>query len=254
MSGLRRAFTMIELMVVVILACLVLGPAWTIFRAGSKTSLQGMQQIELVLDARKILHQIHIDLKNACYPIPDGDSSFRFGDIVSEYRLSSTTQDKTRYSFLSFPLHSELDKTVSANQTTALAPRYASKLIYRLTKAKRGPFLILTREEKLPNALGGNGKFKVTVLSRRVNYFSIKEVELKAKIGKNQFFYQIKLQLAEAREQAKLSQIKEGKLIENRTEGLIIGDFYDVVYPEFFSALWNQENMNRNWHSLIQGP
>ncbi|MFZ2959362.1 MAG: prepilin-type N-terminal cleavage/methylation domain-containing protein [Candidatus Ozemobacteraceae bacterium] len=253
MKNARRAFTLIEIMMVLILACLILGPAWAIFRSGSRTSLQGIQQIELVLEGRRVLRQMHNDLKNACFAIPDANYSFQFGDILAEYQPSPVSQDGTTYGFLSFPLHTDENTTVSANET-AVAPRYASKILYRLTKSKLDPFLILTREEELPAALGGGSKPILRVLSRRVNYFSLKEVEQKSLIGKNQFFYQIKLQLAEAREPRRLNQILEGKLIENRSEGLIIGDFFDVVFPAFFSALWNQENMNRNWHSPIQGP
>lgn len=243
-----KAFTLIEIMMVILLSALILGPAYSIFKSGSQTSLQGMQQIELVQEGRRLLRLIHNDLKTACFPIPNGPYTFSFSSLLTVTKASANTQAGTNYTFLIFPLHCDIDQAVSANQT-AKAPRIVNRLEYFLNSQPGSPFLSLTRTETPVQ-----GAMSKKILSTRVNYFSIREVEFQSPVGKIQFLYEVTLQLAEARQPKDLMKVPPGAIITNKSTGLIIGDFFDVISNDFFTALWNQDYMNHNWHTGIEGP
>ena len=68
-----------------------------------------------------------------------------------------------------------------------------------------------------------------------------------------QFYYLITLQLIDVlhasdyKDKNNLGQ----KLRENQKD-IILADFYDVVYPEYFNALWNDKRLNQNWHTELK--
>ena len=245
----RRGFTLIELMMVIALSVIVLTPAYRIFKGSSQASLQGMHQIEMVQEGRRIIHQIHNDLKLACKDFSKQAVEHRFTDILPPGQPA----DPNRYSFLSFPQHGEVSDAVSNKVPSGQAPRYVNRITYYLEPSGTGgnPFSKLIREEVVHPALPGASTGR-KVLSERVNFFSIRPVEIQNKVGTNQWFYNVTLQLGEVRN-PNIVKGTQGP-VPAKMAGVMISDFFDVVYPEFFAALNNQEFMGRNWYTSIDGP
>lgn len=253
---LNRAFTMMEIMVVVLLSMLVIVPAWRIFKSSSQSSLQGVHQIEMVMEGRRLLRQIHNDLKSACLPMENEVQIFTFYDLFNFHAPSQISQAGSSYDFLVFPMHAEIRDAVSEAITSGLSPRYVNRVIYRLEAQRDSPFLKLIREEKTHPGLRG-GPAGAKVLTDKVNFFRIDAVPIQFPVAggaKDQWFFNVTLQLAQAREPKDLTKVPSGNTIMNRTQGLIIADFYDVVYSEHFTAFWNQDFMGRNWHTVMDLP
>ena len=250
---LRRGngFTLVEAVLVAGLSTLILLPAYQIFQSGLNTSVQGMHQIEMVLEARRIIKQIHADLKSSCIELAP-TVRYTLLDFLTTTRPSATSLEGTTFTFNAFPLHIEQEKAVSAAERTGVANRLASRITYRFEKTS-GPFFRLIREEKANPLLGGN--IQKQVLTERCNLLNIVPTEIQTTKGSNQWFFVVTLQLAETRFPAEIqAQMAAGGLIPNRTKGLMIADFFDVVGSEFFQAFWNQEYMNRNWHTGVRTP
>jgi hypothetical protein len=103
------------------------------------------------------------------------------------------------------------------------------------------------REEKF------NGKTRKQVLSERVNFFEIKPIMLQPQ-GKNQYYYLVTLQLLDAVHAKDMEGQITGDKITDQVQDVILADFYDVVYPEFFHSMWNQVRVNPNWHTPLKAP
>ena len=244
-------FTLVEAVLVAGLSTLILLPAYQIFQSGMNTSVQGMQQIDMVLEARRIIKQLHADLKSSCIEL-DPTIRYTLRDFLRTTRPSAASLEGTTFTFDAFPLHTELEKAVSTAEHTGVASRLANRITYRFEKTG-GPFFRLIREE-LVNPLLGGGVQK-QVLTERCNLLNVMPTEIQTTKGSNQWFFVVTLQLAETRFPAEIqAQMAAGGLVPNRTKGLMIADFFDVVASEFFQALWNQEYMNRNWHTGVRTP
>ncbi|MBF0409412.1 MAG: prepilin-type N-terminal cleavage/methylation domain-containing protein [Candidatus Riflebacteria bacterium] len=249
----NTAFTLMELVVVIFMSGILIIPAYRIFSETSKTSIQGMQQIDMVLEGRRIIQQLRNDIKLSCIILPASEAQYSFTDFIKVVGHSASTLVGTKFSFLSFASHGELDKVVSAGVSTGQCIKCANEITYSLESGTPGnPFLVLSRTERVhPKAGGGEQK---RILSRRINYFAINPVEIQSPGGRNQWFFNITLQLAEARQPEDLVNLSRNGMILNRQKGIMITDFFDLVCPTYFSAMWNQRFSNRNWHTIIQEP
>jgi hypothetical protein len=98
-----------------------------------------------------------------------------------------------------------------------------------------------------------NGKTSKRVLTNRVNFFEIKPIMLQPQ-GKNQYYYMVTLQLIDSVHPSEMKGTTPGSKISDTQQGVILADFYDVVYPEFFHSMWNQVRSNPNWHSPLRAP
>ena len=246
----HSGFTLVEVLVVAGLMVLLLGPIFILLRSGSKTALQGMLQVQTTLDARRIIKQVHSDLKLACVPMGGGALSFGFNQILQE----SGTAPEFSYSFLSFPLHTEIREAVPA-PGSGISPRRASRITYKLEKLTDPgkPYLRLSRIETYhPDVPPGN-RTESRILSERVNFFEIRPVELQQS-GRNQFYFWVTLQLVDSGGKQATYEPLQRLSATDGMKDVQIADFFDLVYPEFFHAFWNQEAINRNWHSQIVGP
>ncbi len=94
------------------------------------------------------------------------------------------------------------------------------------------------------------------MLTERVNYFRIQPWEIPdpSRPGSRQFVWWVTLQVVDIDPSQRTPPTPSGDLWADRGKGLIIADFYDVVYPEFFNAFWRQPLINRNWHTVIEEP
>ncbi|HMM61173.1 MAG TPA: hypothetical protein PKC25_13690 [Candidatus Rifleibacterium sp.] len=45
-----------------------------------------------------------------------------------------------------------------------------------------------------------------------------------------------------------------GTRLDELQKDVILADFFDVVYPEFFHSVWNQTRVIPNWHSQLKLP
>ncbi|MBF0544128.1 MAG: hypothetical protein HQM08_06835 [Candidatus Riflebacteria bacterium] len=249
----ESAFTLMEIIVVAVISILLLIPAYKIFRNSSETSLHGLQQIDLVMEGRRIIKQIRNDLLSACIILPLTNTQYSLMDFLQVSGGSATSMEGTTFTFLAFPSHGDLKQAVSEGSTTGYCIKCANEISYTLEATEPGnPFLTLNRQEKVNTRLGGGTQSRV--LSKRINYFTIRPVEIQTTNGRNQWFFNITLQLAEQGNQNNQKSFQKNTLIQSRQSGIMIADFFDVVCPYFFSEIWNQTLTNRNWQTLIQGP
>ncbi|MBF0407197.1 MAG: hypothetical protein HQM10_07580 [Candidatus Riflebacteria bacterium] len=247
-------FSLPEILVVAMLGVMLAVPGYRIFRGSSQASLQGIQQLDMVSEGRMIIRLLHNDLKTACIALSEKDTQYSFVDYVKATGVGGTSIAGTVYKFLSFSSHVSPDDAASARSTSGLGIKCANEISYSIKQSEKPdmPFYILTRTEKVHPKLGGETKERI--LSRRVNFFSIQAVELQTTEGKNQWFFNITLQLAEARNPANLKNLSKNGPVLNMQSGMMITDFFDVVCPTMFASMWNRNYANRNWHTLIQAP
>lgn len=247
MSGMtvheRKAFTLVEIMIVAICLALLLGPIFLVLRSSTKTSLKGMMRIDTTLEARRVIKQVYADLKMACFPLPY-NSVYNFDNVM---QVGGTPPCNT-YSFLSFPIHQKLEN-IFASQLSGVNYRDVSEITYRVEKGKNAdnPFLTLYRDESF------GGKIHTRILSDKINFFEIKPIMLQP-YGKNQFYFLVTLQLIDALHPSELQGRTAGTKLDQLQKDVILADFFDVVYPEYFHAAWNQVRSNPNWHSQIRQP
>ena len=67
-----------------------------------------------------------------------------------------------------------------------------------------------------------------------------------------QFYYQITLQLIDVLHASDYDKKKIGEKLRQNQKDVILADFYDIVYPEYFNALWNDKRLNQNWHTELK--
>ncbi len=238
----RTGFTLVEIMIAAICLTIILGPIFMILRSGTDTSLKGMMRIETTLKARSILQQVYADLKMACFALPYG-SDYTFDILLTK---SGTVPNYT-YSFMSFPIHQKYN-SIFESPTDGINYRIPSQITYRVENGddQNLNFKKLIREEVF------EGKTTRTVLSENVNFFEIKEILMEVD-GKDQFYYLITLQLIDVLHASDMKNKKSGEKLRENQKDVILADFYDIVYPEYLHALWNDKRLNPNWHTQIKG-
>ncbi len=253
----RAAFTMVELIIVACCAALLLGPIFMLLKSGSTNSRMGMLKIETTLESRRILKQIHRDLKLAVIPLSHiwspGQVAFpAFTDILRE----EGTPPLLQYSFYSYPIHAPLsdgtadDIIHNRGSKTGFSPRNMAKITYNIEKkaGSDSPFMVLKRFEDY------NGQRREQTLSERVNYFRIKIIPMTPPGTKNQYFFFVTLQLIDSLNRTDM----EGKIAESDINmqkadakgKIVLADFFDMVYPEYFHAFWNHPQTNPSWHTF----
>ena len=70
--------------------------------------------------------------------------------------------------------------------------------------------------------------------------------------GRNQYYYLITLQLVDVLHAKDIIGKKTGEKLRENQKDVVLADYYDVVYPEFFRALWNVKKFCPNWHIQIK--
>jgi len=250
----RSGFSLMEVLVGLMLAMVLMIPVYSIFTSGSQQSLQGIQQIEMVMEGRRILRRIRLDLKSACLVLPAGAGYYSFPEIMRRTKGAASSLEGTTFTFLSFPSQGDLGAIVTPGVVTGPVFKCANEISYSIVPSDQpgGHFLCLIRRERFHPKLGGDVQTKV--LSKRLNYFDIQPVEIQSPAGRNQWFFNVTLQLAAARKPHTMQQLPEAGRLLDRQQGLLLADFFDVVCPVTFHNAWNQVLVNRNWNCSIQGP
>lgn len=254
-TGRGRGFTLIEMMLVLLCMFLLLGPIWRILRSGTQMSLKGMLQVETTLEARRIIRQVYTDLKSACIRF---DGSQRVDLEFDQVVVKAGDPPAQALSFLAFPSHGSVTDAVPG-APGGVALRRASRITYTLEKSQKPdkPFMRLTRTEAFhpdhPLAKQFPGGKQSRVLSEKVHYFALTPRTYETG-GQSLYYFWITLQLADSLQARNLPTNQIGSPMIQRPQGVIIADFFEVVYPEYFNSLIGRNGFNLNWHSGVVGP
>lgn len=250
----RSGFSLIEIVSVVLLLGLSMGAIMQTLRAGTRQSLKGMQQIEVSLEARRILQRLQVDLKSACLET----CQIAAIDInIAELLQQSGTFPRNSYTFLSFPLNGTIGDVIPTAGEASPAFRRASRVTWRLEPGSdpRRPLLRLIREEVFhpDHSQSKTGSNRLSrVMSERVNFFAIQPYQVTS-AGQSNWYFWVTLQLGDAITR-NTSSFTPGQALPEKREDLVMADFYDIVSPDFFNAVWKYTELNRNWYTGVQGP
>lgn len=248
-----RGFSLAELLIVVGCLMLILVPSFRILQMGTRSSLQGMLRVDTTLEARRILRQIQKDLKASCFPISVGSA----GELSIDSILKTSEPVPQEYVFFAFPSLGSPEQFVK--EGPLIVNRQVSKIRYLLRKGGNPgkPFQQLIREEWFskghPLAAEFPGGCRRSILSERVNFFRIspREFQTPAPYFTHSVFW-ITLQLVDSLKAGTLDGESPGETWKTPAPGLVLADFYDVVYPEFFNSLQDWSFMNRNWYNSLE--
>jgi len=247
-------FSLVEIVSVVLLLGLSMGAIMQTLRAGTRQSLKGMQQIEVSLEARRILQRLQNDLKSACF---ETNQIAAIDISVTAMLQQSGTFPRNAYSFLSFPLNGTVADVIPTAADASPAYRRASRVTWRLEPGPdpRRPLLRLIREEVFhpEHSQAKTGSPRLSrVMSERVNYFAIQPYQVTSG-GQSNWYFWVTLQLGDAITR-NTGSFTPGQPLPEKREDLVMADFYDVVSPDFFNAVWKFTELNRNWYTGVQGP
>ena len=249
----RKAFTLVEIMIAITCLAIIVIPVYSVLRSGSQTSLKGMKRVETTLEARKILKQVYADLKMLCFNFQDDlDSSKTYSFDDTLYTNNKTIPDTVIYSFNTFPSNQELDEIFDGrieDGDLKANTRNINHIKYTIESNdnQNNPCYKFVREVTF------KGKTTKKVLSERVNYFEIKPISVYGN-GKMQYYYYVSLQLIDTiNNQSQIKNVHNigEQLTAEHDNNIILADFFDVVYPEYFHAAWNQSKVVPNWHNII---
>ncbi|NLI79767.1 MAG: hypothetical protein GX442_25395 [Candidatus Riflebacteria bacterium] len=244
-----QGVTLVELMLAVLLMGLLLAPLFLTFHSSTRTSLRGVRQIDQVMEGQRLLKRLREDLRAACLVLPEQTGQVRFDDLVEIE--TATDSAATSISFLRFPLPVPVDKAISADRRSGPAPRLASRVTYRAEPLPDGAGgLQLSRRESFHPALGLAPM--EAILTRNLNFFRVAPLTITDSAGTSRKFFQITMQLVSTRDGRPLPATPPAGTPQQ--EGLLIADFYDLVCPDFFAALWRAPCQGRSWYSGLARP
>ncbi len=239
----KKAFTLIEIIIATALAAIIGIALFTLYRGGVKSSLTGVVNLEMLAEGRKILAQVHDDLKHSGIPF-HGGFSVSFNDLLHVDFSENRGLEGAEFVLLRFKPEPEFVKTGLPSPDHLLRPLLNVK--YRLEAMENSDLLKLIRES-------GNdaGPAKVKVLSDRISFFRIAPVRVVSTGAGENWFWNVSLQLSQHTENIGQTRPENG----TQTRGANSLTFYDVVYSEFFNAVNNHRHSPRNWHTgLIYTP
>jgi len=233
----KHAFTLVEILIVILITGLTMGPVYLIYRSGMKSSMSGIVSLEIQSEGERLLLQIYDDLKNSCIPF-DGTFTLKFSDMVQVEHPDTSSLTGLKYTFYSFMRN---DAKLLPAVTSGKALRATRKICYSIETTDNPRLFALYRTEQT-KADGDNKR----LLSSRIIFFQIAPVSIPSGIDdSHQFFWQVTLQLAELPKNLQTG----GAIVANKSQGIIIADFYEVVSSDFFNNTLNFPFANRNWYS-----
>jgi prepilin-type N-terminal cleavage/methylation domain-containing protein len=238
----NSGFSLLELLIVLTLIGLITVPAYRIYVSGMKSSLSGIVSLEIQTEGEKILMQVRDDLRNSCFPY-EGAVEFSFDSFLTITPGSGPSLAGTSYSCYRFGKNEV--QMISSLPQAGKANRPVERITYRLKSSSQPHLHLLTR------AIGEDGP--EVVLSKRVNFLQVVPVQLEQGStldGNSQWFWNVYFQLADL---PKDLPVTGGPLLANRSKGIIIADFYDIVSSDFFSCAWNFRWSPRSWHAGLRG-
>ena len=237
----RHAFTLVELMIACICLTLIIGPVFILLRSGTNTSLKGMLRLDTTVKARNVLQQIYADLKMACFKLPE-EENYSFNSILTR----GGDAPNYTYKFYSFPIHQKYSD-IFENPDEGVNNRIPTLITYRI-EGNSAPYKLIREEQFKDNRPTSK------ILSENINFFEIKDIGITTNVDNNkmQFYYQITLQLIDVLHASDYDNKTIGEKLRNSPKDVILADFYDIVYPEYFNAIWNDNRLNQNWHTELK--
>jgi len=236
----KNAITLVEMMITVALTAIISISAFTLYRGGLQSSLSGVVNLDMLNEGRKVIAQIHTDLKHAGIPY-HGAFSLSFNDLLQVDFSKNRGLEGAEFSLLRFKNDPEFVRNDLPAQDYLLRPLISVK--YRLEKVNNSDLLRLVREvNQNPNHPGSR------VLSERVSFFRIAPVQISTPGSVDAWFWNISLQLSQRSDTANGKEPEKPE--KTRGEGSL--DFYDVVYSEFFNAVNNYRHSPRNWNTGLK--
>lgn len=251
----RTGITLVETLFVVLLAGVLLLMMSRIFRASSRASSQGFQQIDMVMEGQRIMKQVRADLESACITTASVSPELGCLPWMQASQENERSLSGTRWTMLVFPAHGPLETIMEGGPSSGSQTIRLDRVTYSLqsASASRQPFLQLIRTEQ--SDLRGGPFLIRKELSSRVQMFALQPVKVADSRGQSQWFFQVTLQLAEARDPAATSGSLPGEPVLNRTSGLMMADFFDLVCPTAFEATWNDPYLVPDWYPVFRkGP
>lgn len=242
----RKAFTMVEMIVVVGIMSLVLIPTYRILSHGSKSAIDGVSRGGIILEGQQILGQVKSDLNSTCFVYSDGNER-----TINNLFKEKITVTEITYSFLSFSGGKANEKVVSTTFGPE-SPRRLNEIEYKLISRKNSPFKTLERTLRLhPKNDSFGGKHVITkVLSNKVNFFEINPVTVTS-CGVSRSFFRISLLLFDKKEGQKIEVGADGSVDGNK---VFIADFSATVSPIILNTILDNPGLNRNWYTDTESP
>jgi hypothetical protein len=233
----RKGISIIEVMIALMVTTVIAGPLLYLYQSGLKSSTSGVVSIDMLGEGRRICTQIHDDLKNSCIPYRGG-FSMRFSDLLEADFSRADGLSGAEYRLYRHTAAPELIKKDIDGQKMLLRP--IMHVRYRLEKRQNSDLLKLVRIESSDGA-----PERIKVLSERISFLKIQPVKV-SEGGEQGFLWNVKLQLAYVPESM---QAGFAFNVTDRSRGILINDFYDVVYSDFFKSVSQNPLAPRNWHT-----
>jgi len=233
----RKGISIIEVMIALAVTTVIAGPLLYLYQSGLKSSTSGVVSIDMLSEGRRICTQIHDDLKNSCIPYRGG-FSMRFSDLLEADFSRADGLSGAEYRIYRHTTAPELIKKEIDGQKMLLRP--IMHVRYRLEKLQNSDLLKLVRIESSDGA-----PERIKVLSERISFLKIQPVKV-SEGGEQGYLWNVKLQLAYVPE-----SIQAGFAFNatDRSRGILVNDFYDVVYSDFFKSVSQNPLAPRNWHT-----
>ncbi len=238
---LRKAITLVEIMVAVALTAIVGVAMFTLYRGGVQSSLTGVVNLDMLGEGRKVIAQIRDDLKHACIPY-QGAFSVSFNDLLQVNFSKNRGLEGAEFVLLRFKYEPEFVRSGLPGGPEHLF-RPLLSVSYRLEAAEKSDLLKLVRETN-----PGTSQAKAKILSERVSFFRIAPVRVDGPGTAENWFWNVSLQLGQHHE----SPGREKPENSNPARGNSSLSFYDVVYSDFFNAINNYRHSTRNWHTGLK--
>lgn len=223
----KCGITIVEIIVATAVAAILAVPLMLLYQSGVKTSVSGVTSIEMLSEGRRIISQLHDDLKNSAIPF-QGAFSLAFTDLLIRTSSPGAVSSGFEYSLYRFNREALTERKPFAQGAPVLTPLIHVR--YSLEKNSNNELFKLVRTE-----IARNIPDRIKVLSERVAALEIRPVNFST--GSQNYFWNTTLELGHFTDNGS----KKG----NRPTM----SFYDVVYSEFFNTLAQHPFSPRNWFS-----
>lgn len=230
----KKAFTLVEILIVVSLFMLILLPTLRILSYGGKSAIEGVQRNAVVMSGQQIIAQLRADLAMSNFVINDGEVH----DIHS-IMTEQTSGDSIIYSFLSFnesDYQSKVTPTLTGN-----SPRLLNRVEYHLVTQSNSPFKTLERVVTINQQISTTNRRIRQTLSENVNFFAITP-ETVSSNDYHKSFFRISLQLFDRDETRDRGHDAD-------PDALFIADFLGTVNPVILNRVLDNKGLNRNWYT-----
>lgn len=232
-----RAFTLVELMVVVSILMLIIIPTYKILSHGSKSAIKGVQRNNIIMHGQQILSQIKSDLTESGFPLVDNETH-GINNIFSE---KSDSDGNFKITFFSFN-GGEYGQQVIPTSSGGESYRRLNRIEYRLTAKPGSIFKRLERVVFLhPSHSGAKAGGQKHVLSDQVNFFEIRPETIDSN-GFSRSFFRVSLQLFD-------NEAAGSKDTPPDPDNMFIAEFSETVNPIILNSIINNPGLNRNWYT-----